>query len=131
VSAVAQHKPDYQESSLALHVIEVWITALPGVVTPGNGVLKIVSNVPERRKKGYVREHVEVVVERGKGAAKLTVPELVASKDDARKFTTVPDALCWLDTYRLALDPLWECEVAPLDPATVNHAAVAANSHAV
>jgi hypothetical protein len=123
--------PYYQEFGLALHVIEVWITALPGVVTPGNGIFKIVSNVPERRKKGYVREHVEVIVERGKGAAKLTVPELVASKDEARKFTTVPDALCWLDTNLLALDPLWQCEVAPLDPSAADRAAVAANSRAV
>jgi hypothetical protein len=127
---VAQHKPCYQEFGLALHVIEVWITALPGVVTPGNGVLKPTSSVPERRKEGYVREHVEVVIG-PEGAAKLTVPELAASKDDARKFTTVPDALCWLDTNRLALDPLWQCEVAPLDPSAADRAAVAANSRAV
>jgi hypothetical protein len=122
--------PYHQESGLTLHVIEVWITVLPGVVTPGNGALKPTSSTPERRKKGYVREHVEVVIG-PEGAAKLTVPELVASKDDARKFTTVPDALCWLDTNLLALDPLWHCEVAPLDPSAVNHAAVAANSRAV
>jgi hypothetical protein len=115
---------------LALYVIEVWITALPGILTPGNGFLKPTSSTPERRKKGYVREHVEVVIG-PEGAAKLTVPELVASKDDARKFTTVPDALCWLDTNRLALDPLWQCEVAPLDPSAADRAAVAANSHAV